>query len=395
MRFAILTNAFPPDGQGGAERSAFLQADALACLGHEVRVWAPEKGVGSRGVTSGIEGTQGKTFERTVVHGMEVFRFPSRLHELKNHAPLSLFRLWFHLIGDAGPRRDIAKEIIAWKPDVLFTHNLTGCGIGTPRVIQKRGVKWIHTLHDVQLTDLKSVSWSETTFAGMWRFCWSLRRRMTFGEPDVIVSPTQWLLDWHIRAGFKSHRQAVIPNAVEIGPARERQLNHPATVAYVGRLAAEKGFGLFLDTIKKLDPQLVGKIIAVGRGPLMTKAERLYDKRLILRGGLSFEDARRIISEADLLIAPSLLVENQQTILLEAMAEGTPVVATDVGGTKETLENTGSPVAPPDRVAAEAIRLLLNEEKWQAISIAMRKRAEERHDKEKYFERLIACVYEN
>ena len=55
MRFAILTNAFPPDGRGGAERTAFMQADALACLGHDVRVWAPDKGAGSRGSHPGDE----------------------------------------------------------------------------------------------------------------------------------------------------------------------------------------------------------------------------------------------------------------------------------------------------------------------------------------------------
>jgi glycosyltransferase involved in cell wall biosynthesis len=388
MRFAILTNAFPPDGQGGAERSAFLQADALACLGHDVRVWAPDKGVGSRGVASGIEQTHRKDFERTVVHGMEVFRFPSQLHELKNHAPLSLFRLWFHLIGDAGARKDIVDSITAWKPDVLFTHNLTGCGIGTARAIQSHKVKWIHTLHDVQLTDLKSVGWSQSSFAAAWRAVWSFRRKLVFGTPDVLVSPTQWLLDWHIRAGFSAQRTAIIPNAVEIGPARERTLHRPATIAYVGRLSKEKGFGLFLDVIKDLDRSLVSKIVVVGGGSMMPQAERMYDPRIILRGALSFEDARRIIGEADLLIAPSQILENQQTILLEAMAEGTPVVATDVGGTKETLEGTGCLVASPQHLSDAAAHLLSNPDEWQRISRTMRARAEERHDKEKYFDAL-------
>lgn len=381
MRFAILSNSFPPDGRGGAEQIAFLQADALACLGHDVRVWVPKKAEAGR----------------EVIHGMEVMRFPSRFAELGKMSPLA--RLRFHLLEDSQVRQDIADAITTWKPDVLLTHNLTGCGMATPKVIQSRGVKWIHTLHDIQLTDpsgLETVARSKSALVGAWRGFWSSRRRATFGTPTVLVSPTQWLLDWHHRHGFHGATTAVIPNPVETDEKRERVLRSPATVAFVGRLSRDKGFEVFLDIITRLDAALVSKIVVVGDGPILKHPLRLQDARLDLRGALPPDQAHRVIADADLLIAPSQVLENQQTILLEAMAEGTPAIATDTGGTRETLEGTGCPIISTtgDQAAtfAKTITALLSDPKqWSLISHAMQEHAK-RHDRENYFDALFNII---
>ena len=134
----------------------------------------------------------------------------------------------------------------------------------------------------------------------------------------------------------------------------------------------------------------------------MQRAEHVQDARVILRGALSFEDARKAITEADILIAPSQILENQQTVILEAMAEGTPVVATDTGGTRETLEGTGCPVISlnpklPASQAAEALALavtglLSHPDEWTRMSEAMRAHAETKHGRERYFEELMGTI---
>lgn len=390
MRIGILTNAFPPDGRGGAERTALIQAELFARLGHEVRVWAPGRGVGDRGQGGGVG--------ESVIQGVHVVRFASPFSRLGRMRIAQRFA--FHVVSDAVPRMAVARQIIGWKPGVLLTHNLTGCGFGTPRVVQAQGVRWVHTLHDIQLTDpsgQETAAFSHSAVARMWRGCWSVRRRLSFGTPDTLISPTRWLLDWHVAAGFTSRRSSVvIPNPIDPGAPRDRSVRHPATLAYVGRLSAEKGFGVFLEAIPRFPAALVGKIIVIGGGDMMSRAERLEDNRLLLRGALSFEDARRAIAEADLLVAPSQILENQQTVLLEAMAEGTPVVATDVGGTRETLEGTGSPVLSGDTLTPQVIgdtvmHLLSHAQEWQRISQAMQVRAA-RHDQKTYFEALMRAM---
>ena len=149
MRVAILTNAFPPDARGGAGRIAFEQAKLLRTAGCEVRVWRPHIA----------------WFSETPIK-----------------------RLWRHL-RDLSARKNVAQEISAWQPDALITHNLTGCGFATPRQVQRKGVRWIHTLHDVQLFD-PSGRLVDARILTPWQIFWSLLRQIALGQPDAVVSPT-------------------------------------------------------------------------------------------------------------------------------------------------------------------------------------------------------------
>ncbi len=386
MKIAILTNAYPPDGKGGAERIALLQAEGLASRGHDVSVWAPWESTSHRVIESSSR--------------VRVIRFPSRFSALSKRNALS--RLFFHL-GDLSPRNDVAREIVVWKPDVLITHNLTGCGIGSGAKVQKSWVKWIHVLHDVQLTEpsgqvrASQQSSNQTIKQSFWRSFWSSLRRQSFGTPDVLVSPSKWLLDWHAGYGFHGKKEVVLPNPVEMGEVRERTLHHPAKIAYIGRLSEDKGFGDVLKMIPKLDAATVGRIVVVGDGPLAINASSLNDSRVDLRGALDHDGSRRVIAEADLLIAPSRILENQPTVILEAMAEGTPVIATDVGGVRELLDGTGvSILAVTDnlgeRLAYEAKAILGDTERWATISRVLRRRAEERHRTDRYPDRLLSLL---
>jgi glycosyltransferase involved in cell wall biosynthesis len=386
MKIAILTNAYPPDGRGGAERIALLQAEGLASRGHEVAIWVSDNGTGDR-----VQGAE-------VVH-----RFSSSFPKLSKMSAVA--RLFFHL-GDLSPRNDVMREIIEWKPDVLITHNLTGCGIGTGVGIQRSWVKWIHVLHDVQLTEPSGQvsapqhfnnSTIQQFLSRTWRTCWSFFRRSSFGTPDVLVSPSKWLLDWHHQYGFKGKKEIVLPNPVEMGEARERALRHPATIAFVGRLSEDKGLADVLKMIPKLDPAIVGSIVIVGDGPLAASVSSLNDSRIDLRLARSHDEARRVIAEADLLVAPSRIMENQPTVILEAMAEGTPVIATDVGGVRELIDGTGaSVIAVTDNLGehlAHEVKVILGDaERWATISRVLRRRAGERHRAEKYLDQLLSLL---
>jgi glycosyltransferase involved in cell wall biosynthesis len=304
----------------------------------------------------------------------------------------------YHAFFDVGTRRDVAERIVVSKPDVLLTHNLTGCGMGTAKAVHRAGVRWIHTLHDIQLTDpsgQETVAFSRSLVARIWRWKWGVWRRLFFGTPDVVISSTQWLLDWHWTNGwFKNIRTdtRVIPNPSPSSAMTqgERQLYVPATVAFVGRLSADKGFDIVEKVLSRLHASLVGRVVLVGALAPMNHESRImnHDLRVEFRGQLSPEEAHRVIAEADLLLAPSRILENQQTILIEAMAEGTPVVATDTGGTKETLHGTGCPIIPTWKgMAADMeraiVKLLSDQREWSRVSALMRERGK-RHDPEAY-----------
>ena len=111
----------------------------------------------------------------------------------------------------------------------------------------------------------------------------------------------------------------------------------------------------------------------IGDGPLKDELQR-QAKRLGVSDNCIFTGARtdvpEILSSLDILILPSLS-EGFPIILLEAMASSCPIVASEVGGVKELIENgkTGLLVPSADSQAlAEAIReLLQNKEKAQSM----------------------------
>ncbi len=412
MKIAILTNAFPPDGLGGAERIAWFQAEMLAFRGHDVRVWAPSDDRTWKTQEEDQERGESNA-QRSVIEGgihrapPTIRRFASSFASLNDSNPV--LRLFFHL-SDLLARTGVAQAIIDWKPDVLISHNLTGCGIGTPRRVAKFQIpnskfRWIHILHDVQLAEpsgqVRSQQSSNQAIKQLclklWRRCWSLTRLKFFGSPDVMVSPSQWLLDWHRRYEFRGSKEMVLPNPVEIGERVTRSRYEPATIVYVGRMAEEKGFGDLLRAIPSLDLSLVGSCILIGDGPQRSDISLLNDPRIDYRGSCSNEDVHKAIAQADLLVMPSRIEENQPTVIIEAMSEGTPVIATAVGGVPEMLDGTGASLIPVDddlakHLISEMKTLLSDAARWSAISIAERQRAEQRHGMKGYVEALERVI---
>lgn len=318
MRIAILTNDYVPNARGGAGVIAKMYADALKDRGHDVvvEVCPPP-------------------FE-----GMSALR-----------------RLVFHL-QDRGSRNDLVKKMIAAKPDVLLTHNLTGCGISTPRTIQRHGIRWVHVLHDVQLIEPSGrivVGESFGIFRAIWRAAWSTLRRVAIGRPDTVVSPTEWLLEYHRRRGFfVTVNGRIIPNPmtdiehiVDDGP-REG-------ILFVGRLDLEKGVQVLVDAWHALaDARPTLHLVGSGSGEAEYRA--MNDPKLVVHGQRPNAETRALMRTIAVLVVPSLLIENQPTVILEGLAAGCRVIASDVGGIPETLGDAGR-IVPAGNVAALTIAL--------------------------------------
>lgn len=150
-------------------------------------------------------------------------------------------------------------------------------------------------------------------------------------------------------------------------------------VVYVGRFVEAKGLIELLDAFAQLSAEdadvrlaLIGDGVMAAQLPALLR-ERGLSERVLLPGGMEPLQVARWISAADLLTLPSWS-EGYPNVVVEALACGTPVVATDVGGTREILrEGRGLLVPPRDAVAlrgalAEALRRHWNRE---AIAASM------------------------
>lgn len=165
----------------------------------------------------------------------------------------------------------------------------------------------------------------------------------------------------------------------------------PAKIIAVGRLSKEKGFSYLLEAAQRLVSGGTNvELEFVGDGPevgaLKTLAEQLgLADRINFRGWLKFNDVQKAIGQATILVHPSDgLGDGLPNVIREAMALGTPVIASDIAGIHEALDNgqCGLLVPPRDVEAlTTAIKnLLTNSAQRQVFADRARKRAEEKFD---------------
>ncbi|HWK25688.1 MAG TPA: lysylphosphatidylglycerol synthase domain-containing protein [Solirubrobacter sp.] len=143
---------------------------------------------------------------------------------------------------------------------------------------------------------------------------------------------------------FYGGRYRVIPNGVVL-PAggapvpRVRAAGDPLRIAFVGQAVERKGLPVLLRAFEALRRELPAELVVVG-----STAEEL-EPLLVDGDGVTalgrVDDAAKeaALREADLLCAPSLGGESFGMVLTEAFAAGTPVVASDIAGYRDVVND--------------------------------------------------------
>jgi len=147
-------------------------------------------------------------------------------------------------------------------------------------------------------------------------------------------------------------------------------------ILYVGRFVEAKGLLELLGAMGRLARQrprlrlaLVGDGVMKDRLPGLLAERGLLD-RTLLPGGLPPPEVATWIGACDTLTLPSWS-EGYPNVVVEALACGRPVVATDVGGTREIFDERRGRLIPPRDVDAltEALRQTLDQ-RWDPTAIA-------------------------
>ena len=184
-------------------------------------------------------------------------------------------------------------------------------------------------------------------------------RNFTVRHAAHVVCPSSFLRDMAIRWGAPAARVGVLPNptpaAPPLGSRQELRasfgVDDGLLLAFAGRIGPQKALHVLLDA---LDGVGGVTLLVAGDGDERAALERRAGPRARFLGALPRRRVLELFRAADASVLPSSW-ENFPHTLVEALAVGTPVIATHVGGVPEVVEEgVNGLLVPPDDPAALA-----------------------------------------
>nr|WP_320114299.1 glycosyltransferase [uncultured Desulfuromonas sp.] len=272
----------------------------------------------------------------------------------------------FYALGLRGWFESLRKS---WQPDLLDAHFVWPDGVGVALLAQKFNIPCVITLRGKLYECLKDDNQTQQC------------RRALQGA-QAVISVSSRMAEEAVRLGADAKRLAVIPNGVDLNHFRIRdrqecreKLNLPATgrlLVTVAHLGHRKGHHEVIEALAALPDDV--RLIIVGGDAQGGSQEQLLEVagthgvqgRLILPGRQAYELIPYYYSAADASVLASYR-EGCPNAVLESLACGTPVVATDVGAVPDILPQPEcGRMVPPQQVAPlkQALSDVL-EQSWQ------------------------------
>ncbi|MDQ6709203.1 MAG: glycosyltransferase family 4 protein [Candidatus Dormibacteraeota bacterium] len=339
LRILALCDYFSTNPSGGSERAALELYSRLATQGATVRVittmLGPDRHVPQR-------------------PGLEVVVMPSidlaqRLGVQAGLSPAMFARI-----------RSVATD---FKPDVVHGHTLFFQGSLAAAVLHR--VPGVPLVTTAQIAGLEHLREPVRTMGRLYeqtvgRFIIARSTRLIAVSPSVRAHL--------LTLGADPARITVIPNGVDLdrfGSGRRRlAVARPPVVAFVGRLIKNKGPETLVDALLALHRARVPFTAHFyGDGPMRDElAARAGEARAAIEFAGHVSDVAGRLAGADILVRPSL-TEGLPLAILEAMASRVAVIASDIPGNRDLVENGVNGLLVPIRDArrlAEAIRALID-----------------------------------
>ncbi len=222
---------------------------------------------------------------------------------------------------------------------------------------------------------------------------------------DAIVAVSDGVRRSLLAAGVPPERVAAVPNGIEPPPPRDAPPPGPPVFLTVARLSAQKGHAALLRAAPAV---LVGapdaRFRLVGAGPLGNQLRALAAE-LGIGHAVDFlgprDDVPELLCNATAFVLPSRF-EGLPLALLEAMGRGLPVVATDVCGSADAVEDGRTGLLVPGRnplaLAAAMLRVIDDPDAARAMGARARRAvlrdfsaARMAADTARHYDRLLAA----
>lgn len=292
----------------------------------------------------------------------------------------------------------IIKETLASeRPDVahasLSFSLLSRFDFTLPDICHEYGIPIVATVHFP--FDRRSTFWGSASRSLYRLYATPLSRY----DGVIIFSEEQkaLLADY----GVPPERLHVIPNGVDIEKYQpgisnyKREIDAGFLVTYMGRVDPEKNVDDLLKVYSEMNVPPTFKLAVVGDGTEQVRLKERYgeDSRVLFTGWIASDEQRiRILQATDIFVLPSD-VEGLSLAMLEAMACGCAVLATDAGADGEALADSGilidpEELAPQLRLALQI--LIAHPDFARSLGVRARQRAVEHYSLEINLDRLTS-----
>ena len=260
----------------------------------------------------------------------------------------------------------VRRAVHRFRPDLVHCHNPGIAAAVGPATLRGRRPPGLVSVHGVPDEDYRRAA-QALRLAGLPVV--ACGPGVELGLEEAGLRPTTTILNGVSPAPAPADRAEL---AAEWGVPPERAL-----VLTVGRLVAVKNHELAIRAMAELED---ASLAVVGEGPLLDELRQAardagVEERIVFAG--LRPDARQLIGAADAVVLPSR-AEGLPLVALEALAAGTPLVATAVRGVRELVSDGTALLVPPDdpsALAAELRRALTDSELAERLGRAGRELA--------------------
>lgn len=230
---------------------------------------------------------------------------------------------------------------------------------------------------------------------------WMIRRRVQKLHGKIAVSEPALT---YAQKNVPLEDYEIIPNGVDVShfspdvtPIEEFR-DGKQNILFVGRLEHRKGLKYLLRAYKQIKKQMPNtRLIVVGRGTRLRKKYEKWVKRnhvedVVFTGYARYSDLPRYYKTADVYCSPAIGRESQGIVLLEGMAVGTPIVASNIPGYASVVTNREEGLLVPPKnngELAHALISLLKDEKLRQQMGAKGRATAEKYSWERIAQRVV------
>lgn len=313
MRILTLNHEYPPIGGGGGQASKEI-IEGLIKKGHEVTlITAHYKGLPKQETSQNLR----------ILRVFSFRKYPYRIGVLG----MGVYIISAIFSG--------LKTIRHWSPVIIHAHFAVPAGAAAYVLHKLTGIPYVLTVH---LGDVPGGVPEKTKKWFRWIYPFTT---VIWQGASVVIAVSQFTASLAQQHYLVTPR--VIPNGIAIDERKKvDSVNHPAEIVFAGRFVPQKNIPAILDILNSVR-ELDWHCDLIGDGPLFqwTKAEveRLgLGNKITLTGWLTVEEVEQYLNKSDILLMPSLS-EGLPVVGLQALSRGLAIIATNVGGFNDLVEN--------------------------------------------------------